>query len=50
MIFTHLKEFVTLDLKVISMKALITIEGAEFVECYEDNQNHPVKTLQEVFN
>ncbi len=36
--FIHLKEYVTQSGKIITMKALVTIHGIEYIECYENNK------------
>jgi len=48
--FIHLKEFVTHEGKLISMKSLITVHGTQFVECYESTNRYPAEVLQEVIN
>ena len=48
--FIHQKEFVTGSGKQISMKALVTIHGVQFVECYENDQRYSATELQEIIN
>jgi hypothetical protein len=43
--FVHRKEFATGSGLTITMKALVTIHGVQYVECYEDNMRYPVSQL-----
>jgi hypothetical protein len=46
--FIHEKEFVTNSGEIITMKALVTIHGQQFIECYENNIRYKVEELQEL--
>jgi len=48
MTFTHQKQYVTPEAKVITMKALITMHGIQSVDCYENETRYPAELLQEV--
>ena len=44
----HKKEFATKTGRIITMKALVTIHGKQYVECYEDGNRYEAKELTEV--
>ena len=48
MTFTHQKQYVTPEAKVITMKALITMHGVQLVNCYENETRYAVELLEEV--
>jgi len=50
MIFTHLVPFRTPTGTIITMKALFTINGQQFVECYETTQRYKPDQLTDVTN
>jgi len=48
--FIHQKEFSTPGGKIVRMKALVTIHGIQFVECYENDHRYPATEIQEIIN
>ena len=46
--FTHKKEFTTGDGSVVTMKALLTILGDQFIEVYENSKRYRANELTEV--
>lgn len=48
--FTHQKEFSTPGGKIVRMKALISIHGRQFVECYDCRTLIQACDLDEVIN
>ena len=48
MIFTHLVPFRTPTDTIVTMKALLTINDQQFVECYENNQRYKPDQLTDV--
>jgi len=50
MTFTHQKEFVTPEGKIITMKALVTMHNVQYVDSYESETRYPAELLQEVKN
>ena len=48
--FKHKKEYVTPECKLITMKALVTMHGVQYVDSYENETRYPAESLQEVIN
>jgi len=48
--FTYLKEFVTNTGKIIKLKALITINGVQSVECIENDKRYPATELDYIID
>lgn len=47
-VYESLKQFATNTGKTITLKALFTISGQQFIECYENNIRYKVEDLVEI--
>ena len=47
--FQHLKPFLTKQDEVITMKALLTILGEQYVECYENDIRYKLSEITQIW-